>query len=565
MLNTLFKSVTFNNPSFSLADLDSLPYASYSERLANYDELESWFTGLALKETQKQGDKEVDIYPMKINPIASACSKHAYALFGEFPDDISGSLVQHKVIISDEKERASAEKIEEFIAKVWHENNGASLMMENGVLSQIFGGCIFKASWIFDEQKIRVERIHPTEFYGEPYSNDFWKLRYAWVIRPITATQASDYGVTVNGNQAFYIEYWTEKEYQIFINDTPMVVNIEDGIQVLGGENPFGFVPFVYIPHQRNGRFYGDSLITDALKGLTKEENLRLADAGDATSDESHSLLAMRYVKGSPQIKKIAKGIAAIDLGGGQNISGGEQTPDLFAVKRSSLSESMLSLGDKLHAEFRREAFVPAVADGEDEGSQRSSATLAARMWSLVSHIKSERVYWSTGLGVLAKMILKIAKNKHIGDINQTDIDMRIKCKWHPILPKDREAVSQEMVSRAGTNLGSPELLLEILGDSDDIQITMDQIKSWLEFKNELEIKKIEAQAKAKLEQTQMQIDAQSEQADKQIEASAEQAKNQHEMSKETMQMQRQNDQSINDRMMENSNRNQKTNKGNQK
>jgi len=62
----------------------------------------------------------------------------------------------------------------------------------------------------------------------------------------------------------------------------------------------------------------------------------------------------------------------------------------------------------ELLAHFRREVSVPAVAYGEDEGSQRSSLTLVTRMWPLVSHVKMERSFWTTGLHVLNNMILKM-------------------------------------------------------------------------------------------------------------------------------------------------------------
>jgi len=43
--------------------------------------------------------------------------------------------------------------------------------------------------------------------------------------------------------------------------------------------------------------------------------------------------------------------------------------------------------------QYRRDTSTPAVADGEDEGSQRSAATPDHRMWPLVSHINTERVF----------------------------------------------------------------------------------------------------------------------------------------------------------------------------
>ena len=206
-----------------------------------------------------------------------------------------------------------------------------------------------------------------------------------------------------------------------------------------------------------------------------------MADAGDATSDESHSLLIMSNVRGSPTIKRIGRHIPVVDLGSSQSISPGSD-PDLRSVKRSSLSETMIALTKNLHSDFRREVYVPAV----DEGSQRSGVTLANRMWPLVAHTKGERVHWSTGMTQVFKMILAIAARKGVGSITTSDLDMKLRCKWYSSLPRDREQLSTELIGRAGQNLGSHEHLIELFGDIDDIGEDMDQTKEWLEFQAEL-------------------------------------------------------------------------------
>jgi hypothetical protein len=419
--------------------------------------------------------------------------KHVYTLFGEIPDNAYGSLVQPKVMIRNGRPNAEqAQKIEDFLMDVFADNGGASMQQENAILSQVFGGCIFKVSWLPDlpdptSGKIGLEKILPEEFMCIPYMNNFWRLRKAWVVRPIDGYTAEQFGVALPGGvtTGWYIETWTEDHYTITINREPIQQQFGDTLYKLEGKNPFGFVPFVYIPHERATSFWGTSVITEAVKGITREKNLRVADAGDATSDESHSLLVMRNVRGSPTLRKIGTHIRVIDIGSGQNITG-QTEPDLFSVRRESLSQSMLVLTSDLHKEFRREVYVPAVADGEDEGSQRSGATLANRMWPLVSHTKGERVHWSTGISILFKMILSMAYIKKVGGISVEDLSLKIRCKWYSSLPRDREQLAAELTTRAAQKLGSVEHLTDMFGDVDDLEADMKKRKDWMMYEAEV-------------------------------------------------------------------------------
>jgi hypothetical protein len=143
----------------------------------------------------------------------------------------------------------------------------------------------------------------------------------------------------------------------------------------------------------------------------------------------------------------------------------------------SQASIPMEKLNDQLYQHFRREAFIPAVADGEDEGSQRSALTLAMRMWPLLSHTSMERVYWTDALSLLDGMILRIGKEHSLGGITEELLGMRIERRWAPMLPRDREVFINELVNRAGGNLGSIKHLLSLLDDIEDPEGEWEAIK----------------------------------------------------------------------------------------
>jgi len=174
-----------------------------------------------------------------------------------------------------------------------------------------------------------------------------------------------------------------------------------------------------------------------------------------------------------------------INLGSALAMAGNESVPDLWDLRKERASEAMALLVDSLFDQYRRDAFIPKVADGEDEGSQRSGLTLAMRMLSLLWHTQSERVFWTTGLNLLNRMLLRMLaiKEQQKTGITIEHAVLRMRQDWSPVLPRDREMLVNEVVARAGAHLGSPRTLLEILGDVQDLD---QEVKDILDFAKKL-------------------------------------------------------------------------------
>ena len=467
---------------------DDFPMDEYQDNLDNYTEYEQWFDGTKLDETFSSDNQEVELYPVKLNPLFGAALKHSYALFGEYEDD-SRPLVIPKLISDDKKKDENMIKVaESALNNLWWENGGRALMMRNGLLSQVFGGAIFKATYVpwqkWRQIPIYIEAVHPAQFVGVASGGDYWHLSENWFIKHITHADARRFGVPTDNDESdslpIMIEHYTADEYTVTINGTIAKMPGTDG-KPMKGPNPFGQTPAVYIPHIRFDDLYGISLLKNLI-GITKEMNLRLGDYGDAVNDDAHTSIAMRNVTGTPKIVRIGDGLPVINLTGRPNISGKEAEPDLFAVQQSKASQAMGDLVDTLWDEFKRESMVPGVAYGEDSGSQRSALTLVTRMWPLVSHIRQERVNWSAGLDVFNSLLLKMMAKKKKGNVKEEHTKLRMRQDWYPILPRDRQELVQEVVQRAAVNLGSPEHLMEMLGDVEIPEEEMDRIKDWLEL-----------------------------------------------------------------------------------
>jgi hypothetical protein len=474
--------------SYSVSQIDNFPSSQYNENLSKYNELESWYDGSALEALTLQQGKEVSTYPVKINPLQNFVEKHVATLFGEVMDD-DRPLVIPKVFESKTSGSGTkrSKRVEEILNTLWYENNGRAIQLENGYISNIFGGCIYKLTYVpwetWREVPLRIERILPKNFIGRTDASDFFRLKEAWIIDYVSYQEALELGVNIEEDSVgVFVDYWSTKVHRTTINGQICSrVNPDGSVHVFNENNTLGIVPVVYIPHIRAGKFYGESMLSPLL-GMVKELNLRTADYGDAISDDSHPYIAMRNVNGSPNIIKLANGLNVINLGSSQSgLTTADGQPDMFTVSKGSASEPMSDINQKIFNQLRRDSHVPAIADGEDEGSQRSALTLAMRMWPLTSHARMERINWETGLNLLHRyaiqMLIAIGYKKILAE----DIKAKLRCSWYSFLPKDRDSVINEVVSLAGSNLGSPQKLIDKLGDVDDPEEEIKLIKDWIQ------------------------------------------------------------------------------------
>jgi hypothetical protein len=480
---------------FSLKDLEHFPYIVYMENKQRYADLEYWYSGEALDTTKRGKGDEAESFPARVNPVKTAVQKHVSALFGEFADGGDTPPVRFRVKHKDESNQEQAERVEAVLQQLLAENNAGPAMIENGHLAQIYGGCVFRLRYDPDDETLdtglALDAIHPSYFIGVPNGSDFWTLREAWVVQQITAEEALFYGVEVPNLYAWYIEHWTPTEYSISINNILIGYSTGDEKKLASGPNIFGFVPFVYIPHIRISGFYGEPIINDAVRGLLKELNKNVADAGDAVKADSAGYGVMTGVRGVPQIIELADGFPVINLGlGSPSISGGDNKPTLESIKIGATSSPMVDIVDRTQAMLSRELYTPDVAYGEfGGGSQRSSSSLYAMMWHLTAHVKLERIWWTAGLRVLAKMALRLFANLELHGITKEDLKLQIGVQWSEYLPRDRAELINELSVRSANHLGSMRHLLELTGDVDNAPQMVEEIMDEMEEMGKMQLK----------------------------------------------------------------------------
>jgi hypothetical protein len=461
---------------------DGFPVSDFQKQTEMYNLLEEWYEGEPLNVVivdEKTG-KTVDKYPIKINPIKGTCKKHAARVIGQNVDSIRfGGLPFQLLPEMDKGKKKIGETIRKALLRVLTYNGFGAQFLSTTIRGQYLGGNVLMAKWIPESKQIEVSTPSPKEFVGIADGSNYNRLREAWIVREISLSDAEALGYKRNilEDRYFYIEHWTKDKYKIQVNNQTLQL----GGQMQEGDNPFKLVPFVYVPHIRVNNFLGDSLITETIKGVIRELNLRWADIGDAVSDDSHDYVAVRNVQGGISTINVGDNRPVLDLGSASGI-GGTSDPDMFAVGTKSASEPMLKFSQDLYQIYRREANHPAVADGEDEGSQRSSLTLNVRMAPLVDEAEFERLFWTIGLTEFTKVLLTIMSVKKQNGITEEMIDTPFTVQWQPMLPKDREALSTEVAVRAKNKVTSRKALNAMYGDIQDVDEDMEQIKEETEL-----------------------------------------------------------------------------------
>jgi len=494
------------------------PTALWQAQEDRYLRYWDWFTGEALNSVIAETKRGVAIpkFPLHLNATRNFARKHSALLFGEVPDNDTALVTSNwrprkGLTVADLEEKQDspnrkhdkmvAEILSTIVNEVWVQSNGRSIQRENGTLSQFLGGCVFQFKWQPQRDDLRIPILIQTispDFFLPIWNNDnYWDLLEGYVVYQITSAAArAMYGHEGSEAMVLYTEHWTKDQYSIYLDGEPLTSKMEANgktkeVTFKDLPNPFGIVPFVYIPHLREGNFYGSSMVED-IEGLMLEYNARMADKGDAIRKTVHRKRYMRDV-GNISMRVLDEGVQAVDLGKTPPTS--KNPPDVFSEDPPQYSPALMGYTDELWDNLLREGHVSPTAFGEDEGSQRSALTLAIKMWPSTSHARAERDHWTDGLNQSAQIIIRMVR-AHLSSTPLKGLNIEIPedvfhrflvtQSWMPMIPRDRESTVNEMVLRTQAKLASPQLALEEFGDIPDVEDELDRIIEWTKLMQEV-------------------------------------------------------------------------------
>jgi hypothetical protein len=420
----------------ALVGKDDSPYygSPWTDQRGEYAELKSWYDGEEWRRKSQTDDpitggKELQ-WPLQINPIAKVCRVHRAVMLGMQPDVVSGpSGPVISTVVSrenlDETRKQYAETLEEFLSSIWLHSNGSAILTEAALLAQIYGGHVLRVTWegwnklLPYRMAVRSFR-NPGEFFAAVVNpTDLWDLIECYIgymIEPDVAYNL--YGIRTDKKKVLYLEHWTKETYKYTVDDRVPVLEHPSGKQRLEGENRWGVIPIVYIPHERDGKYLGRSLINgdSPLIGLAKEINARQADKGEALQG-ARSLISAKNIRQQGLLVKqvIVNGrvVDILDIGDASRIPGSPE-PEAKVLEPQGVPQSVSGFPSEMWAETRRQADVAAVAFGDDDvsGGRITGPVTAYRMWPTMQHTMTERIFFSTGLAQIARIITIIGLDK---------------------------------------------------------------------------------------------------------------------------------------------------------
>lgn len=472
------------------------PYEYWQEQQMRYQHYWDWWTGVELEKLSPKISKDAQqkkLFPMKMNAIKQFSRKLASVLMGESADS-SVPLVRTMVKPRpsprpvDDKEKLLSADLEFIINEVWTQSSARAIQMEGGTFSQFLGGCVFKLEWRPTAKDARVpifiKSVMPDHFIPVWQMDDMWNLLEGYWVYEISREEARvRYGI--DEAHVMYVEHWTKTTMKITV-----------GSKVIMNEpNPFGFVPFVYIPRLREGHFYGASMVDD-IEALVKEYNSRMANIGDTVKNNAQRRRFGFNIFNKKMPKIVFDRDAFLyDMGDQPHYS--DAKPEIITEPPVNMPDSLVSWVDDLWRQMLRDASLAPIAFGEDEGSQRSALTLAFRMWPVTAMIDAQRTYWDEGLNLLAKMIITmiLIKLKGVVQFDQAitipaDVlkRMTFSQNWNPKIPRDREQIMNDAVLLMQTGAIDPGTALEMIGEIRDVDDVLEKVIAWKKRIAEIEM-----------------------------------------------------------------------------
>jgi hypothetical protein len=446
---------------------DSYHNDIWRQQTALYETMWNIFSREVFDETITEKSSQLK-YPLGINIFAQACINHQSALFGEFEDEALAFRVK--------SENTDAQKVESALDKIWRDSGRNSILLEGGLISQILGGVVFRPAWHPVRKRVYMRMIAPDVFFPVWNPDDYHEL-YEVILAFVIDRQTAMWRYNVklkpssdSGSDLVLVqEHWTPNEYEVTVNGQQAYWDRERHLPARGANTYIdpvtqqGILPFEYFPKMRAGGFYGLPLGRDAVT-LQNELNLRAADIGDAIQEASHQYKFLtNRPKGTAGLERLSR-TGLNDLG---MAAPGRDAPEVQVIKGGDVPAQAGEWVQFLRDETRTATFNPAVAFGQDEGSQRSALTLSFRMWPLTQSVRTERGYWADSFNSLNRKAIIVAATRGGYDLYPRHAEYYTVPVWNPMMPRDREGLVNEVVLRKTNNIISTRRAVELLEEKE--------------------------------------------------------------------------------------------------
>lgn len=489
-----------------------------------YPQWRSLYNGSALEEeisrTQDPAKSSQKTYrwPVRFNLVGSYCQLHAGMLWGRGrtgaeSNELFTVRVDPKVPYGPKPATDLAPKIQDLLNHFWL--NQVHILRANSIIQQWAGGCVLKVTWSPQSSNsvfgIVIESIQPEHFYpiwNPLNSEELYAVKIKFHVS--RAVAIAKYNLSEREVDKFtkdqipVEEYWDTAGYYIILgkenpDDEGVVAKWPDG-KPMKGPNPWvhpirktGIIPIHYIPRIRSGGFLGESLAYP-LEGIQEELNKTLADYGDALTGGSHPSFGISDYTG-PGSKQSTIPIprsGALNLG---MTSPGGTAPKIHEFPLPQVPPQSGEFVERLLSLSEAVAGLTPAARGVNEGRD-SGLALSLQMLPTINLVEWSRAHLSqaiAGTGGINDTILTILWDKrslsNMPGLGDSPVIFRLpqSIDFRPVVPRDRLEIINEVVQLATAEVVSPIELLKRLGDIEDQDEELENIKAWLQYKASVE------------------------------------------------------------------------------
>lgn len=326
-----------------------------------------------------------------------------------------------------DEERLRAQMAEKVIYKFIRNAGGMGTFSAGAQDGSLLGGTVFKTYIDPATKWPTFKQCTPDFFYGVPssvdYSGDFARVFYSYAMDRSEALmmfpqlkgqkvmslteeagtyyenirqEAEGLGREIRQQQVSVFESWTKQSYVLRVG----------GVQLYAGPNPYGFVPFVYIPNVRvTGKVEGLSDVADVI--VPNEEYNQLL------SHRAH--IVRRWLNPTLVWERPPKdyfNILQKVLGGGGAIPAVQGSKIYFLAQDGTGPDV-----DRFLEQLRQIALENAnlnglVLDGSVSGSINTGESLDRMLISVISSLEEKHRNWESGLRKLFWQLLELSQRK---------------------------------------------------------------------------------------------------------------------------------------------------------
>lgn len=494
----------------SAKDRDIWESGSWTSRRSKYRAYRQWYEGLPLQESvgaqDRKLDQEIKKFPLDINLPKLAVDLHRDIARG-IPNSDSPLIIQTTVERNFEK----AGYTEDIINDVWRMSYGADIQQRGLLDMGIFGGTSYLLKWAPWEQylpyRLAVRKIRDPGCINPTWSGGYdpWRMMECYIGFMISREEAiTKYGIhpPEQEQEVLYLEYWDEKEWWVHVNGRVPKMKWNGNEWDLRGENPFGFVPIYYIPHERTTELFGDSQIPDQTE-LTRDFNSRAANISDIVRSSRPGLLIGTDINRTPSVEAVTYNgkvvFKYINIGDTRALQHAE-SPSLNSIPISDIPDGLTDFPMEILNWWMMVQRISPVSFGLDDtqSGRITGPSVAQRMWTSMAHATTERVNYSTGKTLLDTDIIRALKAKSSAleklglespELDGVDVSkMRLKQRWPPMIPLDRQQLNEELIEKLRENGMSIEGYLEAVGE-EDVEGERERIINWATEMAEIEAK----------------------------------------------------------------------------